>query len=899
MRMLWTTKSGVGGVKKMRRMTQIASVLLAVALAGVALMSPTAADEEEDEFTIVDLSLGFPYQEDFQFDNGGWTTTEVPPPPEADRPDPVNPSWEHGEIPDAPERPSPTNPQWEWGEPTSGPGEAATGTNAWAINLAGNYVAPTCAAIMSPPIDLTGAADASIAFQSWIHSDASTSLSWHGGLVFVTTDGGNTLTVVTPDEGYPGPGLGTTARTCLDNQPSGQTAISGGPSADYSQFNVDLSSFTGQEVQVVFGFGSDGVGSGNYAGWYLDEFATTIDGNTVVEDFESSDGGFTVTSTAAPAGILPPGAKSGSNAWATELGGALSTIECSGLMSPPIDLTSASSASASFYHWYHMRETTSAWHAGLVFATTDGGKTLDVITPLEGYDSSGLAFAARNCLDEQPLGTQAISGGPPADWEQLNFDLDDYIGEEVQLVLGFRKDAVGDWSGWYMDDFATTIDGVTTVEDFENGDGGFTIVSVEPPTVPPYPKGWEWGEPTTGPAGENLPEGTHLWATQLHEDYGHLECSWIESPSFTVGPIPNALEAIQEATLTWKHWFRSNSIYASGVVQVGHNGEYHILEPEGGYPGTIGSTSSLNEEVTQWQTDCFGMDWQPGDPLERGFSGTAASTGGYAIGEEMGVYQADLTQYVGEEITLRFIFASGWRDVNPTTQLGWYVDDIQVEHRVKVTGPSPEGIVDDLLGGGDAPGWSSGGRPGENDWEWGQDGGSFAYATNLVGPYSLPSCGYIESPAFSASALADDATLTIDHRYSSSQSGSFAWYAGLVAVSADGGPWTLVEFDDQAFTASTPARTCFGDVTGQASAPTGTPAFGAWQPEYHTSETDLAAFADADELRIRFIFGGTSTVNTGCDELENPCDGWYIRGVQAGGQELLALPESVIPGLPL
>jgi hypothetical protein len=872
----------------MRRKARLASAILAVAmLTGGFLVSPSTAQEE----TVLDVSLGFAYEEDFQADDGGWGTTEVPPPPT--RPAPDNASWEHADIPTEPAR-LPPGDVWEWGEPTYGPDGAAGGTNVWGTVLDGDYGINDCAGLISPVIDLTNATSASIAYEHWRDLRDITTFAYGSGVLYATDDGGDTLARLQPANGYD-KNMITTARECQDAAPSptqAYTGISNGWVTD----SVDLSAFVGKKIQILFGFAAGG--SVNIRpGWYLDNVAFTIDGATTVDGFESSDGGFAPAPLHPPVGSLPPGgAASGSKAWATYPAGALSQIECSGIMSPPLDLTGAMTASASVKHWYELRElTTSAPQAAVVFATTDAGASLDLLEPVGGYPGQPITQSTTlSCLDGIPSGTIGISG-TASDWEDLIFDLSDYVGApNLQLVFGFRKDSVGDYSGWYIDDFATAVDGATSLEDFETGDGGFTVVGVQ---APPHPRGWEWGEPTSGPG---VDEGEMLWGTNLDGDYGHLECSWIESPPFQVGDVPNEVNqaaGVIEATLSWEHWFRSNSIYGSGVVQVGHDGEYQLLEPEGGYPGTIGSTSSTFEEVTQWQTDCFGLEWAPGDSLLRAYSGTVASTGGHNIGDPMTNHRADLSAYAGEEITIRYLFATGWRDANPTTYPGWYVDNVDVEVRAVVTGPSPEGL---LSGGTDAPGWSSGGP--NSEWEFGIAGsgpsGELAYGTNLNGPYSHGHCGYIETPAVSGSAIAADPTLSFEHWYGLSQSGSFAWYGGVVLVSADSGPWELVSSEDQLFTASTPTRGCVGDVRGGPDAPSGTPAYGGWQLEWQPSSADLSAYAEAEEVRVRFVMGGTSTTDIGCGET-TPCEGWFIRNVVLGGKDVgPGTVGSLLPELP-
>ncbi len=62
---------------------------------------------------------------------------------------------------------------WELGTPTNGPGAAFSGSNVFATDLDGNLQAFTNAALLSPPIDLTGVTSATLSFYEFLNIDVS------------------------------------------------------------------------------------------------------------------------------------------------------------------------------------------------------------------------------------------------------------------------------------------------------------------------------------------------------------------------------------------------------------------------------------------------------------------------------------------------------------------------------------------------------------------------------------------------------------------------------------------------------------------------------------------------------------------------------------------------------
>lgn len=599
------------------------------------------------------------------------------------------------------------------------------------------------------------------------------------------------------------------------------------------------------------------------------------------DNFDADDGGWDPGATPAPFRPAPtdvwqwgvptsgPGvAASGSNVWATNLSGPYAARDCAALLSPPIDLTSATSASVAFQQWRHMQQLTTGSKfvndAGVLYVTADAGETLTLVTPSGGYTSQ-LGSTVRPCMDGALTGALGLGGPatstPPAPvYTAVTTDLTPFVGQVVQFVIAFGSDCCTHYSGWYVDDFAVTIDGVTTVEDFESGEGGFTVVSTRPHLAP---LGWSHGEAA---AGVGPSAGSPLWATNLEGDYGHMECAALESPAFEVGPLPEDPNLLARASLTWSQWFRSNSIYAAAVVQVGTADGYVTLTPEGGYPGTIGST------VRDQLVDCLGVD-----ASQRVFSGTHD-----ALGAPLKPMRADLTPWAGQEVTLRFLFASGWGNLNPTTQEGWYVDDVAVEVRFALAGPDVVAIAEEAAPSAEsAPGWTIGGA--NPSWAYGiattGPEGELAFATNLHGFYNRDECSWIESPPVPGAVLANDPTLRFDHWYEiyGSSSAGVAWSGGVVLVSTDGGAtWQYLAMD--AYTRESRYTDLRGCISGIASDAPTYPMVFAGDATRESVEADLSAYADAGTLQFRFVLGDGISINR---------LGWYVQSVEVGGVPLL------------
>ncbi len=157
--------------------------------------------------------------------------------------------------------PTPETGAWEWGVPTSGPGNAHSGINLWATNLEGEYVDNADWRLEGGPFIATSD---NVALGFWQWYDIET--GWDGGNVKISTDGGNTWTLVEPTSGYTG-----TASSGNAGIP-GEPCFTGHPQ-QWEFVTFDLSPYVsaGTIFYIRFHFGSDG--SVTYPGWYIDDVA--------------------------------------------------------------------------------------------------------------------------------------------------------------------------------------------------------------------------------------------------------------------------------------------------------------------------------------------------------------------------------------------------------------------------------------------------------------------------------------------------------------------------------------------------------------------------------------------------------------------------------------------------
>ncbi len=159
------------------------------------------------------------------------------------------------------------------------------------------------------------------------------------------------------------------------------------------------------------------------------------------ESFEDDDGGYTglmIWEWGTPSSYGPGGAHWGESCWATNLDGPYGNNANSPLTSKSYDLSEATSAWFNFYHYY---DTESGKDGGNLKISTDDGQTWELISPEGGYPTSSMFW------NNEPGFSGAGDG-----WELVTFDLDPYLGQQVQFQFRFGSDGFSNGPGWYIDD---------------------------------------------------------------------------------------------------------------------------------------------------------------------------------------------------------------------------------------------------------------------------------------------------------------------------------------------------------------------------------------------------------------------------------------------------------------
>ncbi|PJB21246.1 MAG: hypothetical protein CO114_06360, partial [Euryarchaeota archaeon CG_4_9_14_3_um_filter_38_12] len=148
---------------------------------------------------------------------------------------------------------------WGFGSPTNvGPSNARSGTYCWATNTQGGYINQDgFEHLISPTIDLTLVKNAKLTFWQWYGTRLR-----DGGNIKISTDNGDTWSLLTPDGGYP-----YSSVIGLDSEPGYS-----GSSSGWAQVTGDLSSYVGDIINIKFNFGSSySVTESVLAGWYIDD----------------------------------------------------------------------------------------------------------------------------------------------------------------------------------------------------------------------------------------------------------------------------------------------------------------------------------------------------------------------------------------------------------------------------------------------------------------------------------------------------------------------------------------------------------------------------------------------------------------------------------------------------
>ncbi len=155
--------------------------------------------------------------------------------------------------------------RWQWGSPQTGPAAAYSGVHVWGTNLLGNYTGLSYCTLTTPDYDLNGFGFQYLVFYHWYDMEASSSYStraYDGGNIEISTDQGDTWTLLTPLGGYPDYMYSTSSP--LHNDP-----VFSGTSNTWRRAICDLSEFVNDSIRFRFQFSSDA--NTNRPGWFLDD----------------------------------------------------------------------------------------------------------------------------------------------------------------------------------------------------------------------------------------------------------------------------------------------------------------------------------------------------------------------------------------------------------------------------------------------------------------------------------------------------------------------------------------------------------------------------------------------------------------------------------------------------
>ncbi len=150
--------------------------------------------------------------------------------------------------------PNPSSNGWEWGVSTVA--GAHSGTKIWGTRLNSPYPNNANYQLTTPTVYI----GTNFMLEFWHYYN--TEASYDGGNVKISTNGGTTWTLITPEGGYPASNLGVLNGPGYDGNSSGWV---------FARFN--LSGYANQNVQFRFTFASDGGVTGD--GWFIDDVRTT------------------------------------------------------------------------------------------------------------------------------------------------------------------------------------------------------------------------------------------------------------------------------------------------------------------------------------------------------------------------------------------------------------------------------------------------------------------------------------------------------------------------------------------------------------------------------------------------------------------------------------------------
>jgi hypothetical protein len=173
---------------------------------------------------------------------------------------------------------------------------------------------------------------------------------------------------------------------------------------------------------------------------------------TFTEDFEATDGGFTVSGPTANwtwgvPGSPRPAAHSGTKVWGAALTGTYPASMNTQLNSSPL-VALQNNPIVAFYQWYYFE---TSYDGGNCRYSTDNGVTWALATPMAtlGAVYNGTGNTA-NPLSGQPI----FTGGPTSGWQLVAYQVPVPTSTEFKVRWIAASDPSVQYNGWVIDDVA-------------------------------------------------------------------------------------------------------------------------------------------------------------------------------------------------------------------------------------------------------------------------------------------------------------------------------------------------------------------------------------------------------------------------------------------------------------
>ncbi len=583
--------------------------------------------------------------------------------------------------------------EWQWGIPqNAGPNSTHSGQSAWGTNIDSNYSAEALAYLESPHFDLTLSTNMKLTFWHYLVTNDQLTHNWDGGIIEVSTDGGNTWVQI-DDEIAPNPDpyYDATLRDTRGNILGGKNAYCY-DQLNWTEVSVDFSQYDGSSsFKFRFAFGSDMVG--DFPGWYVDDVmlsADTREGVLVEPDYSRIDHSgtkhqfnLTVRNLQKTSDIVDISVSDLFD-WPVELfkwdgvspledSGGLPGIPDSGQLFRGSSLDFVLKATIPVGTPYAMENIIRV--EGIPFQGQVGSDTAHILLSTPSPDVAITDFLVPDVhisgeraditvfvenLGHFPRSFDVrldIHGPGRVSYDPLKTVEDLDVGNTTNVSWTFRPDVTGDYTlsvETLLNEDTVQENNVSVKEmkvmamvfedDMETG-GPASRGEWTPGKRPQ--NAWELGAPAAvGPS--ECHSSSRCWGTNLNSEYKKGADIRLETPLID-------LSKSEEARLSFWHFYdiHGPNWNDGGFVEVSTDGgsSWTYIGPFGGYPGSVDLSA-------------------PSPP-----GGGAGAYAGSSLGWELA--QFNLSSFSGHQVVIGFHlwsdysnYQSGWA--------GWYIDDVQI-----------------------------------------------------------------------------------------------------------------------------------------------------------------------------------------------------------------------------